>query len=107
MFPGYHRLTVLLGREQGVWQLYNPTQQAAGLVLRPAAAGLAETGLRFCTASEAFDRPQNEAFAAALRSLGIPFECDVLEGTHDTSFVLQHIGDHFQFHRRAFAHSAS
>ncbi len=91
MFPDYYRLKLLLGSNLTIWQRYNPTHWAAKL---------ANTALQFCTAEEAFDRPQNEAFAAALRSLHIPFEYHVYRGEHDTAFVRQHIGTHFAFHRR-------
>ncbi len=76
-----------------VWQQYNPAQKAVSL---------AHTALRFCTAEAAFDRPLNDAFAAALRSLGIPFEYHVYAGVHDAAFVREHLGEHFHFHWRSF-----
>jgi len=93
MFPDYHRLRLLLGSDLEVWQRFNPTQLAARLV---------QTALYFCTAQEAFERPQNEAFAAALRALGIPFEHAVHAGTHDAAWVRAHLRDAWRFHRAAF-----
>jgi len=93
LFPDYYRLRLLLGPHLATWQCYNPTNLAANL---------AHTSLKFCTAEEAFDRPQSEAFAAALRALSIPFEYDVYPGGHDTIFVREHISAHFRFHRRSF-----
>jgi S-formylglutathione hydrolase FrmB len=93
MYPHYYRLALLLGPEPATWQQYNPTRLVATL---------ADTALLFCTAEEAFDRSQSEAFAAALTALHIPFECNVHAGEHDTAFVRQHIGEHFSFHGRSF-----
>nr|MBC7245709.1 hypothetical protein [Chloroflexota bacterium] len=93
LFPAHYRLGRLLGSDLTVWQEYNPTQRAPNL---------AGTALQFCTAEEAFDRPQNDAFAAALRSLHIPFEYHIYAGGHDTAFVREHIDEHFRFHRRSF-----
>jgi S-formylglutathione hydrolase FrmB len=93
MHPHYYRLALLLGPELASWQRYNPTRLAASL---------ADTALLFCTAKEAFDRPQNEAFAAALTALHIPFEFTVRPGEHDSTFVRQHIGKHLAFHGRSF-----
>jgi enterochelin esterase-like enzyme len=93
LFPEHYRLVQLLGTDLAVWQQYNPAQRARYL------AGIA---LWFCTAEEAFDRPQNDAFATALRSLGVPFEYHVYAGGHDTAFVREHLREHFWFHRRSF-----
>ena len=93
MFPNYYRLRLLLGSSLEAWQEFNPTRLAARL---------AHTALYFCTAQEAFDRLQNEAFAAALRSLGIAFEYAAHPGTHDTAWVRAHLRDALAFHRRAF-----
>ncbi|MGC8786833.1 MAG: alpha/beta hydrolase [Anaerolineae bacterium] len=93
LFPEHYRLGQLLGSDLAVWQQYNPTQKAANLT---------GTALRFCTAEEAFDRPLNDAFAAALQSLGIPFEYYVYTGAHDTAFVREHLDEHFYFHRSLF-----
>jgi S-formylglutathione hydrolase FrmB len=93
MFPEYYRLRLLLGSDLEVWQEFNPTRLAARLV---------HTALHFSTAQEAFDRPQNEAFAAALRSLGIGFEHVVHAGTHDTDWVRAHLRAAAAFHRAAF-----
>jgi len=97
LFPDYHRLRLLLGSDLGTWQCYNPTHWVPSL---------AHTALRFCTGEEAFDRPQNEAFAAALESLQILFEYDVYPGGHDIAFVRKHIKAHFSFHRRSFDQGA-
>ena len=91
MYPDYHRLRLLLGPHLSTWQRYNPTRLASSL---------ARTSLRFCTAEEAFDRPQNEALAEALRALGISFEYRVYSGGHDAAFVRERIGAHLSFHRR-------
>ena len=90
MYPDYCRLRLLLGSHLYTWQSYNPTRLAASL---------ARTSLKFCTAEEAFDRPQNVAFAEALRAPGITFEYDIHAGGHDTAFVRKHIAAHFGFHR--------
>ena len=90
MYPDYYRLRLLLGSHLSTWQSYNPTLLAASL---------ARTSLKFCTAEEAFDRPQNVAFAEALRAPGITFEYDIHAGGHDTAFVRKHIAAHFGFHR--------
>jgi len=93
MYPLYYRLGQLLGQDLATWQQYNPTQWVARL---------SQTALQFCTAENAFDRAQNEIFAAALHSAGIPFEYAVYPGQHDVGFVREHIGAHFRFHRRIF-----
>jgi len=93
MYPLYYRLSELLGRELATWQKCNPTQWAARL---------SRTALQFCTGEHAFDRPQNETFAAALSAAGCDFSYDVYPGTHDTVFVREHIGAYFGFHRRVF-----
>ena len=93
MFPDYHRLQVLLGADLQAWQKANPTQQAARL---------SNTGLLFCTAQRAFDRPQNEAFAEALRSYAIPFTFRIYPGDHNVTFVREHIDECLTFHRKAF-----
>jgi S-formylglutathione hydrolase FrmB len=93
MYPDYYRLRLLLGAERETWQRFNPAHLAGHLT---------HTAPTFCTASEAFDRPQNEAFAARLRSLGIGFEYHVDPGQHDSAFVREHIGASLAFHRRAF-----
>jgi S-formylglutathione hydrolase FrmB len=93
MHPQYHRLALLLGPELMAWQHHNPTCLASSLT---------DTALLFCTAEEAFDRSQSEAFAAALTALHIPFEHTIYPGEHDTAFVRQHIGEHLSFHCRAF-----
>ena len=93
MFPDYYRLRLLLGPDQATWQRFNPGRWAANL---------ARTALQFCTAEAAADRRQNEAFAAVLESFQIPFQYNVYPGGHDTTFVREHIGAHFAFHRRAF-----
>jgi S-formylglutathione hydrolase FrmB len=98
LFPDYYRLRLLLGPDLTTWQRYNPTQTAANLV---------HTALQFCTAEEAFDRPQSDAFAAALQAHGIPFEYHVYPGGHDTGVVQEHIGSHLAFHRRAFDQGGS
>lgn len=97
MFPDYYRLHLLLGPDRDTWQRFNPVHWAEKL---------AHTPLRFCTAEEAAERPQNEACAAVLRTLQIPFEYNVYPGGHDTAFVREHIGAHFNFHRRAFDRGA-
>jgi S-formylglutathione hydrolase FrmB len=89
MYPHYYRLALLLGPELTAWQGHNPTCLAASL---------SDTALLFCTAEEAFDRSQADAFAAALAALHIPFGYAVHPGTHDTAFVRQHIGEHLAFH---------
>ena len=96
MYPLYYRLSQLLGRDATTWQQHSPAQWVAKL---------SRTMLKFCTGENAFDRSQNETFAAALRSVGIGFEYEVYPGTHDADFVREHIGDHLLFHRRAFDHS--
>ena len=93
MFPHYYRLRLLLGADLATWQRYNPTHLAARL---------AHTALWFCSAEEAFDRPQSAAFAAALRTRDIPFEYALHPGQHDAHFVREHIGSCFAFHCRAF-----
>jgi S-formylglutathione hydrolase FrmB len=93
MFPEYHRLQLLLGSEMQAWQDANPTHRAAQL---------SHTGLLFCTAEQAFDRPQNEALAGALTAHGIPFTFHVHPGEHNTAFVRQHIAECLVFHREAF-----
>jgi len=93
LFPDYYRLRLLLGSELPVWQRHNPTQRAAAM---------ATTSLQFCTAAEGFERPQNDAFAAALRSVKIGFEYAVYAGGHDAAFVRQHLRPCFDFHRRSF-----
>ena len=98
LFPDHDRLRLLLGPDRDTWQRFNPTCCAEGLVY---------TALRFSTGMEASDRPQNEAFASALRSLNISFEYHLDAGKHDTHFVAQHLGAHFAFHRRAFDPSMS
>ena len=90
MYPDYYRLRLLLGPHLSTWQRYNPTRLTAGL---------ARTSLRFCTAEEAFDRPQNEALAETLRAKEITFEYDIHAGGHDTAFVRKHIAAHLSFHR--------
>lgn len=97
LFPKHYRLSQLLGSDLAVWQQYNPTQKATSLT---------SVALLFCTADEAFDRPLNDAFAAALQSLGISFEYHVYAGGHDTAFVCAHLGEHFDFHRRVFEQNA-
>jgi S-formylglutathione hydrolase FrmB len=97
MFPDYYRLGLLLGPDRDTWQRFSPAHWAENL---------ARTALQFCTAEEATDRRQNEAFAAVLQSLHIPFEFNVYPGVHDTVFVRKHIGELFGFHRRAFDESA-
>lgn len=93
MFPSYERLRLLLGADRSVWRQHNPT---------PLAHTLNNTGLCFCTAMNAFDRPQNDAFAAALERAGILFEYSTHPGDHDSAFVARHISAHMGFHRRAF-----
>ncbi|MGQ9493319.1 MAG: alpha/beta hydrolase [Anaerolineae bacterium] len=94
LFPKHYRLGQLLGSDLAVWQQYNPTQKAANL---------RGTALQFCTAKEAFDRPLNDAFAAALHTLSIPFAYYVYAGGHDTDFVREHLSEHFCFHRHSLA----
>lgn len=91
MFPDYHRLRMLLGPDLSIWQQYNPCQTVDRL---------RSVALWFRTAEEAFDRPQNDAFASALRTRQIDFDYQVLPGGHDTLFVRQHIGACFAFHRQ-------
>ena len=98
MYPDYYRLQYLLGDNPVVWQRHNPIQWVDSL---------AGTALLLSTATQAFDRPQNDAFAQALRSRGIPFEYCVQEGGHDISFVRENIGRHLGFHRRTFERSRS
>ena len=93
MYPDYYRLRQLLGTQRENWQRCNPAHLAHRLT---------HTALAFCTASESFDRPQNESFAAQLQSLGIAFEYHADPGQHDTAFVREHIGASLAFHRRAF-----
>jgi S-formylglutathione hydrolase FrmB len=97
MHPDYYRLRLLLGPQAATWQRFNPTSLASSL---------AHTSLKFCTAEEAFDEPQNEAFAEALRALGVPFEYEVYAGEHDTGLVRRHVAGHFRFHRRSFDQGA-
>ncbi len=96
MFPDYYRLRLLLGSERDTWQRFNP----ASLVQH-----LTATQLCFCTAEDAPDLPQNESFASALRVLHVPFQYRVYPGGHDTSFVRQHVGEHWMFHRKVFDRS--
>ena len=91
LFPDYYRLRLLLGSKLATWRRYNPTDLAASL---------AHTALKFCTAEEAFDRSQNDAFATALQSLNIPFEYNTYPGGHNTIFVREHIAAHLVFHQR-------
>jgi S-formylglutathione hydrolase FrmB len=93
LFPDYHRLRLLLGRELGTWQQYNPCQHAANL---------RDTALWFCTGESSFDRPQNDAFASALQAQQIHFTYQVHSGGHDTSFVHEHMRACFAFHGRQF-----
>ena len=93
LFPGYHRLRILLGPDLRTWQQHNPSQTAANL---------RDTALWFCTGDNAFDRPQNDAFAGALQSQAIPYTYEVYPGGHDTSFVRGHIQACFAFHLRQF-----
>jgi len=95
MFPNYYQLCRLLGPELETWEHLNPAHLAEKL---------SRTLLRFCTAREAFDLPQNRAFADVLTGLGIPFEYRVYPGGHDTVFAREHIAEQFRFHRRAFDH---
>ena len=96
VFPDYHHLRLLLGPDRDTWQRFNPVNWAQNL---------SHTALQFCSAEDAPERGQNEAFAAALRSLQIPFEYSVYPGGHDADFVQEHIGAYFGFHRRAFDHT--
>jgi S-formylglutathione hydrolase FrmB len=93
MFPDYYRLQLLLGSEIQAWQDVNPTRFAAQL---------SRTKLLFCSAEQAFDRSQNEAFARALTAHRIPFTYQVHPGEHSTAFVRQHIAECLTFHRQAF-----
>jgi S-formylglutathione hydrolase FrmB len=92
MYPDYYRLALLLGSEPSAWQNHNPTCLAASL---------ADTKLLFCSAEDASDRSQSEAFAAALTALHIPFDYTVNPGRHDTAFVRQHIDELLGFHHRS------
>jgi len=94
LFPRHYRLRLLLGSDLATWQIYNPTYLAPSL---------AHAALKFSTAEAAFDRSQNVTFAAALRSLGLPFDYQVDPGSHDTAFVREHIGAHFDFHWDRFS----
>jgi len=58
----------------------------------------------FCTAREAFDLPQNRAFADVLTGREIPFERRVYPGGHDTVLVREHIAGQIRFRRRALDH---
>ena len=79
MFPTYERLCLLLGADRATWQQHNPARLAGRLN---------GTALYFCTAANAFDWPQNEAFASVLRQLQIPFGYATHPGSHDSAFVL-------------------
>ena len=91
MFPDYPRLRMLLGNELSTWQSHNPTRRAASLEA---------TRLLFSTGTGALDRSQNDAFAAALEVLSIPYRFNLYPGVHDTSFVRRHLGEHLSFHAR-------
>ena len=93
LFPDYHSLRLLLGPELCTWQQYNPCQSAANL---------RETALWFGSGENAFDRPQNDAFASALQAQQINLTYQVHPGGHDTSFVHEHIQACFAFHRQQF-----
>jgi len=93
LFPDYHRLRMLLGPELRIWQQHNPCSSAAHL---------RDTALWFCTGDNAFDGPQNEAFASALQSQQTPFTYQIHPGGHDTSFVREHLRACFAFHRCQF-----
>ena len=95
--PEYYRLRLLLGTDLDTWQEHNPTAVAAQLHNTP---------LLFSAGTGALDRLQNEAFATALRALGIAHEFRVYPGEHNTDFVRQHLASHFAFHRRQFAAAA-
>jgi S-formylglutathione hydrolase FrmB len=93
MFMSYYRLDLLLGPDVIAWRRHNPADRVAHL-----------SGVRllFCTGADAFDLPQNDAFADALRASGKPFQYHVHPGGHDTSFVQRYIEEHFAFHQRCF-----
>jgi len=92
-FPDYRRLRLLLGPELRTWQQHNP----CGFV-----ANLRDTALWFCTGQNAFDRPQNDAFARALQAQQFPFTYQTHPGEHNTTFVREHLRACFAFHRRQF-----
>lgn len=98
LFPTYYRLSLLLGSDLEVWRQHNPTDHVDRL---------AHTGLWFCTGQQAFDRPQNDAFSAALEARGIASEYHVYAGDHDTAFVRAHTAKAFGFHRRTFDQAAT
>jgi len=93
LFPDYHRLHMLLGPELDTWQQYNPCQRTANL---------RNTALWFVTGEDAFDRPQNDAFASALQAQQAHFTYHVHPGEHDTTFVREHLRACFAFHRHQF-----
>jgi S-formylglutathione hydrolase FrmB len=95
--PDYYRLQALLGPSMAVWEGHNPTSLCDSL---------RDTRLLFTTGSEAMDRSQNEAFAAALRAKCIAHEYRVFPGWHDTGWVREHLSYHFAFHGRCFRGTA-
>lgn len=96
MYPRYYRLRTLLGPEQETWQRFNPTH----LVDR-----LMHTALYCCSAEQAFDLPQNQAFVAALQAHHISCEYRVYAGSHESAFVREHIADCLAFQHAAFDRS--
>jgi S-formylglutathione hydrolase FrmB len=92
-YPSHDRLRDLLGRDRADWEKLNPCCHVDGLV---------RTALFFSTGDHATDRSQNEAFAAALSSKGVPHRFRVHPGRHNTAFVRANLAEHISFHRGVF-----
>jgi len=96
-YPDYYRLAQLLGQDITAWRENNPADVCGSL---------ANTRLRFSTGTEAFDRPQNDSFAQSLERQAIAHEYQVFPGRHEVSWVREHLGSDFAFHRRHFSRRA-
>ncbi len=98
-YPREHNHTVpdVLGKDQGVWQRYNPCRRAEAFKGKR---------ILLITAGSAFDRQMNQAFAARLKELGIEHTLKVLDGGHTFDVVARALPEVLAFFHESFEDAA-